>query len=138
MDHGEVAKMKVMAQLGEGWHQNERVMDVQPVAVRTCGMDEEMYVVRTSSENGLGARKNGRILLSFSEDPSMSVGGIYFIEEYGKKKLQSVYVEDDFRGGKAMSILAEAAKKFGITRAVGPFSDAGARAMKRYGFRVVK
>lgn len=133
--YGEIAKRKVMAPLDGGYYQDERIVSVKPVTVRTCGLDTTMYIIITSSK---GADLNGRILLSFDESGDMSVGGIFFVKEAGKKKLQSVYLDSDMRGGHAMRALAEAAKAYGIKSAVGPFSSAGLKTIKRYGFKVVR
>ena len=138
-DVGEAARQKVMAPIGDTlWHPNERVEHVVPVTVHVHGVAEPMHLVHTSSENALGARKNGRILLSFTPDGAQAVGGVFHFEEGGRKKLQSMYVEDDFRGGLATQHLAAAAKAAGVQHAVGPYSPAGQRAVQRYGFRMTK
>jgi hypothetical protein len=133
--YAKTAKLKVMAQLGNGIHRNERIVSVTPVTVRTCGIDEPMYIILTSST---GADENGRILLSFDKSVSMSVGGIFFVTEHGERKLQSAYLDSDMRGGRAMAVIVDAAQQHGITSAVGPFSAEGLKMVKRYGFKVVE
>ena len=134
--YAKTAKLKVMAQLGHGIHRNERIVSVTPVTVRTCGIDEQMFIVVTSST--AGAEANGRVLLSFDEGVDMSVGGIFFVTEHGERKLQSAYLDSDMRGGRAMAVIVDAAQQHGITSAVGPFSAEGLKMVKRYGFKVVE
>lgn len=134
-DYGAVAREKVKAPFADRlWHRNERVEAVEPVSIRLSGVDETLYLVRTSSENALGARKNGRLVLSFTPDLDQQVGGLCFFEEAGEKRMQSLYLDPDVRGCGLMPVLARAARQFGITAAAGPFSEAGARAVRRYGF----
>lgn len=135
----DTAKKKVMARFGDReWHPAERIESVKPATVSASWGDEDMFIVSTSSENILGARKNGRIALSFTENLDQMVGGIFYFEEGGKKKLQSVYVDSDFRGGVATKILADAAKSVGVRYATGPFSNAGKAFVSRYSFRIVE
>lgn len=134
-DLGAIAREKVKAPLADAlWHRNERVEAAEPVSIRLNGVDETLYLVRTSSENALGAKKNGRLVLSFTPDLDQQVGGLFFFEEGGERRMQSLYLDPDLRGRGLMPVLARAAKQFGITAAEGPFSEAGARAVRRYGF----
>jgi hypothetical protein len=65
-DVGEVARTKAVAPLGDAlWHPNERVERVEPIVMRNAGVDEEMFLLYTTSENVLGARVNGRVLLAW-------------------------------------------------------------------------
>lgn len=133
------AKLKVMAPIGDReWHPKERIESTTPVTVVNSGVPEQMHLIHTSSENIVGGRKNGRILLSFNPEATQTVGGLYHYEEAGKKHLQSAYLDPDFRGGHVMPMLIAAAKKLGIHTAVGPFSPAGEKLAQRYGFRIKK
>jgi hypothetical protein len=65
---GDAARLKVSAPLADPtWHANEHVERVEPVTVVTSGVPEDMVLLFTSSENLLGARVNGRILLAWEE-----------------------------------------------------------------------
>lgn len=134
-DLARAARVKATAPFADPtWHPNERVESVYEVVVRNAGIDEEMYLIITSSENVLGARVNGRILLAFSPQPLDPVGGVFFVLERRTRYLQSLYVDPDFRGGRAVSLLLDAAKRLGITKAVGPYSTAGEKVLRRAGF----
>ena len=134
-NYGAIAREKVKAPFADKlWHRNERVEAAESVTVKLNGVNETLYLVRTSSENALGARKNGRLVLSFTPDLDQQIGGLFFFEEAGEKQMQSLYLDPDLRGQGLMSMLARAARQFGITAAAGPFSEAGAQTVRRYGF----
>lgn len=144
---GDVARAKVMAPIGDPiHHRGEQVVSSEPVVVTNAGIPETMHVVKTSSKylhrhgpNGKEFAAAGRILLAFDPDGKMPVGGFYHIQEPGgPKMLQSAYVDDDFRGGKATSILMAHAKSDGVTAAAGPASDAGAALAARHGLPMGK
>lgn len=96
------------------------------------------YLLSTEFDDAWGHnRMGGRVLLAW--DPHDTEGfeaGAYWVKEAGQKKLQSVYVAPLFRG-RGGAVLATALKQIGVTRAVGPFSDAGAAYTKRHNFRIV-
>lgn len=136
----DAARQKVTVAFGDDlWHRNERVESVDPVTVRNSGIDEQMYLITTSSENALGARKNGRILLAFHPEPGASpVAGLYFVTERDREKIVGAYADVDFRAGKAMRLLVDKARRLGIARASGPFSEAGRSFVRRHGLKVVR
>lgn len=78
------------------------------MTVKLNGVNETLYLVRTSSENALGDRKNGRLVLSFTPDLDQQIGGLFFFEEAGEKQMQSLYLDPDLRGQGLMSMLARA------------------------------
>ncbi len=137
-DVGEAARQKTMVPLGDAlWHPNEQVERTETVVVRNSGIKEEMFLLYTTSENALGARVNGRILLAWDPDDTEGFeAGAFWVTEYGTKRLQSIYVAPLFRpqGG---VLLAEALKSMGVKQTVGPYSPAGERYVDRHKFRKV-
>jgi hypothetical protein len=137
---GDAAKRKIMAGVGDHeWHPRESLVEATPVTVMNSGIPEPMYVVTTLAPSAAaGAVPSGRVLLAFDPEARMSVGGLYWIEEGGRKKLQSAYLDADFRGGRVMPLLVDKAKALGVKVAVGPMSTEGKKFAKRYNLRMVR
>lgn len=137
-DIGEAARTKAIAPLGDDtWHPNERVERSEPIAMRNAGIEEEMFLLYTTSENILGARVNGRVLLAWSPDDTNDFeAGAFWVTEYGTKRLQSIYVTPLFRP-QAGNVLAAALKHMGVKQTVGPYSPAGQAYVDRHKFRKV-
>jgi hypothetical protein len=133
---GDVAKKKIIAPLGDPlWHPKERITKTEKIQLNLAGFDEDWWLIHTESTNIVGG-KNGRILIAI--DPKQTqdfAGGIFWITEYGNKKIQSIWVDDYLRQGRATPLLANVAKKEGIQIAVGPFSPPGEKFAQRYQFR---
>lgn len=137
-DVGEAARTKAVAPLGDAmWHPNERVERVEPIVMRNAGVDEEMFLIYTTSENILKARVNGRILLAWSPDDTDGFeAGAFWVTEYRTKRLQSIYVDPLFRP-QAGNVLASALKRLGVKQTVGPYSPAGQAYVDRHRFKKV-
>lgn len=144
-----VAKDKTLSPIGQWpWHQNERIERTQYEDIELYGEPQQVVLIWTTSENALGARKNGRLLIASNENANYIGAGAFFIEEYGRKCIQSVWVEPEYRqsmrhvrtgeppGVDFGSILADMAKRDGIVCILKPISKAGAAWAKRHGLRV--
>lgn len=132
-----VAKKKVIAPLNDNFfHLNEKVVETKPFMVN-FGFDEQWWLIFTESTGQFGVGKNGRILIADQEDSTRDfAGGIFWITEYGKKKIQSVYLDPEFRRGLVMPKLVEIARSKGINTIVGPFSNDGQSFANRYQFDI--
>ena len=135
-DTGDVAKAKITAPIGENrWHMNEKVIKTEPFNIDWGMFQEEWYLIFTESINIVGG-KNGRVLIAIDHEQTNDfAGGFFWITEYNKKKMQSIWVDPEMRKGKVGPILANIARSMGIQTAIGPFSDAGQAYAKRYKFK---
>lgn len=144
-----VAKDKTLSSIGQWpWHQNERIERTQYEDIELYGEPQQVVLIWTSSENALGARKNGRLLIASNESANYIGAGAFFIEENGRKCIQSVWVEPEYRqsmrhvrtgeppGVDFGSILADMAKRDGIVCILKPISKAGTAWAKRHGLQV--
>lgn len=131
------AKKKVTAPLGDAeFHVNEKVLKVEPFVV-DFGFDETWYLLFTESDGPFGYTKNGRIIIADSENSTRDfAGGIFWINEGNIKKIQSVYLDPEFRKGLVMPKLVKIARANGINMITGPFSTAGQSFADRYKFKV--
>jgi hypothetical protein len=82
-------------------------------------------------------RKNGRVLLAFDPGETRDFeAGAFWVTEKNTKRLQSIYVDPLFRGTVG-PLLADALKRIGVTRSVGPYSLAGDRFVTRHKFKKI-
>lgn len=122
-----IAKSKVMAKLGD--YPNEVVVKTTPFNV-DFGFDEEWFLIFTESR---GHTKVGRILVGMDKNSTSDFGGgIFWVEENNIKKIQSIYLEPEFRKGLVMPNLMNVAKKIGINTILKPFSKSGESFSNRY------
>lgn len=146
---GVIARDKVLAPIGAWpWHQNERVERTQYEDIELYGKPQQVVLIWTSSETARGARTNGRLLIASNERAGYIGAGAFFVEARGRKCIDSVWVEPEYRqstrhvrtgappGVDFGGILADMAKQERIDCVLRPVSGAGAAWAKRHGLRV--
>lgn len=131
----------------------ERIERAERLPVRIGRDDDELHLLWTTAENALGARKNGRILVASSPEAHYLYGGAFFIEEYGRRCVHSIWVEPEYRGAFAMTIrggtqdgtlfrvpdlIGRMLRDAGVRCVLPPISKAGKGWARRQGLRVVR
>lgn len=157
---GRVARMKA-ASLGIGHplflarERIERKATLDVFVGSGIGYEPEtLHLLWTSAENSLGARKNGRVLVASSDEAHYLYGAAFWIEEYGKRCVQSIWVEPEYRGDarhlrtkepivvradtraplKLADLLAQMLRDAGVRCTLRPVSKAGELWSRKQGF----
>lgn len=157
---GRVARMKA-ASLGIGHplflarERIERKTTLDVFLPSVVGLEPEtLHLLWTSAENSLGARKNGRVLIASSDEAHYLYGAAFWIEEYGARCIQSIWVEPEYRGAarhlrtnepiviradtraplKIADLLAQMLRDAGVRCTLRPVSRAGELWSRKQGF----